>query len=180
MIRIKIHGWFKWRLAGFLLPLTTYLLPLLFSGCTQIDCPVQNTVYTVYNLLKADGTTDTLTVDTLWIWTQREDGTDTLLLNRLSGAQATTFNLPISYTLPEDVLCTAIADTTGRLWLDTIRIKKENLPHFESVDCQVSYFHTITAVSCSHHAIDSIVINNPNVTYDASTEHFHLYLKTLY
>lgn len=149
-------------------------------SCTSIDCPVQNTVYTAYQLKKADGTTDTLKVDTLWIWTQREDGTDTLLLNRLCGATATDFTLPISYTLPEDVLCLAIADTLGGVWLDTIRIKKDNLPHFESVDCQASYFHKVTAVSSTHHAIDSIAINNSNVNYDASTPHFHLYIKSLY
>ena len=151
----------------------------LATSCTQIDCPVQNTVYTVYNLKKADGTADTLKVDTLWIKTVRSDGTDTTLINRLCGTSAYTFDLPISYTQPEDVLFIEIADTMGGLWRDTIRIKKDNLPHFESVDCQASYFHLITAVSTSHHAIDSIVINNPNVTYDASTEHFHLYLKSL-
>ena len=150
------------------------------AACTSIDCPVQNTVYTVYNLKKADGTTDTLRYDTLWVWSPRVDGTDTLLVNRLCGTNATNFNLPISYTQPEDIICTALLDTLGNLYLDTIRIKKENTPHFESVDCQAAYFHEITAASSTHRIIDTIIINNPFVNYDASTEHFHLYLKARY
>ena len=153
------------------------LIGMAVAACTSIDCPVQNTVCTVYSLNKADGTADTLGVDTMWLWTQRADGKDTLLINRLCGTSATGFNLPISYTQPEDIICLALEDTIGNLYLDTIRIKKEDIPHFESVDCQASYFHTITNVSSTHQIIDSIVINNPNVNYDTKTTHFKLYLK---
>ena len=133
------------------------LTVIAVAACTSIDCPVQNTVYTVYSLNKADGTADTLGVDTMWLWTQRADGKDTLLVNRLCGTSATGFNLPISYTQPEDVICLALDDTTS-FYIDTIRIKKENIPHFESVDCQASYFHIITNVIVTHHIVDSIVI----------------------
>ena len=152
------------------------LTVIAVAACTSIDCPVQNTVYTVYSLNKADGTADTLGVDTMWLWTQRADGKDTLLVNRLCGTSATGFNLPISYTQPEDVICLALDDTTS-FYIDTIRIKKENIPHFESVDCQASYFHIITNVSVTHHIVDSIVISNPNVNYDSNTTHLKLYLK---
>jgi hypothetical protein len=158
--------------------LATAFLILHFStliSCTSIDCPVQNNVSTYYALYKADGEPDTLGVDTIWFWTERADGKDTLL-NRLFGSKATEFSLPISYTQPEDVICLALDDTTT-LYIDTIRIKKENIPHFESVDCQAAYFHTITDVSVTHHIVDSIVINNPHVNYDSNTTHFKLYLK---
>lgn len=153
------------------------LLLAAMAGCTSIDCPVQNLVYTNYALQKADGKPDTLTYDTLWIWTQRADQTDTLLLNQLCGSSATAFSLPISYTQPEDVFCMLLADTLGNYYLDTLRIKKENIPHFESVDCQAAYFHEITSVSTTHNALDSVTINNPHVNYDTTTEHFHLYFK---
>ena len=56
------------------------MMLIVIGACTQIDCPVENRVYTVYDLLKEDGTTDTLKVDTLTISTKRADGTlDTLL-----------------------------------------------------------------------------------------------------
>lgn len=152
------------------------LTAMAIAACTSIDCPVQNTVLTVYSLQKANGTPDTLGVDTLWVWTQKSNGRDTLL-NSLYGESATSFYLPISYTQPEDVLCLAVTDTAGAFYLDTIRIKKENIPHFESVDCQAAYFHTITDVSTTHDIVDSIVINNPNVNYDTQTTHLKLYLK---
>ena len=157
--------------------IVVFLFVATLVACTSIDCPVQNLVYTNYALKKADGSTDTLKTDTLWILTRRVDGTDTLLLNGLCGTMATKFSLPISYTQPEDVFITLLTDTAGYAYIDTIRIKKENYPHFESVDCQASYFHTITGVSVTHHVVDSIVINNPQVNYEQNTTHFKLYLK---
>jgi hypothetical protein len=149
----------------------------LIAACTTIDCPVENTVQTNYVLKKPGGVVnDTLDTDTLWILTRRADGTDTLLLNELYDI-ATGFTLPISYTQPEDVFYTLLCDTSGHKLIDTIRIKKENYPHFESVDCQASYFHEITAVSTTHHAFDSIVIHSSYVDYDPKKEHFYLYIK---
>ena len=162
------------------------LIGIAVAACTSIDCPVNNSVRTYYALLKADGKPDTLNKDTMWVWTQRIDGIDTVIsrqiqgnleLNCFFGTSAYAFDLPISYTQPEDVLCLLIRSSTGKRHYDTIRIKKENIPHFESVDCQASYFHTITDVSTTHHVVDSIVINNPHVNYDQNTTHFKLYLK---
>ena len=169
-----------------LLPFYLFTFLLFLAACTSIDCPVNNRVRTIYALMKADGTPDTLNKDTMWIWTPRIDGNDTLVshqtqnnleLNYFFGSSATTFELPISYTQPEDVLYVLVKNTAGTIYHDTIRIQKENTQHFESVDCQASYFHTITAVSTTHEIIDSIVINNPNVNYDQNTTHFKLYLK---
>ena len=153
------------------------LSAIVLTECFSIDCPVKNLVYTKYALKKADGTTDTLNTDTLWIITRRADGIDTLLLNALCGSTATRFSLPMSYTQPEDVFVTLLADTAGYSYIDTIRIKKENMPHFESVDCQAAYFHEITAVSTTHNAFDSIAIHHSSVNYDVSNDHFYLYVK---
>lgn len=162
------------------------MLVAAVAACTTIDCPVQNMVYTVYNVMNADGTAGALDTDTLWVWSQRADGTDTVIsthteddleLNCYFGPSASSFQLPISYTQPEDELYMLVGDTAGARYLDTVRIKKEDLPHFESVDCQASYFHKITAVATTHNIIDSIVINNPNVTYDATNAHFNIYFK---
>ncbi len=147
------------------------------SACTSIDCPVQNLVYTNYVLKKADGSADTLNTDTLWIISKRANGTDTLLLNALCGSSATKFSLPISYTQPEDIFYAQLVDTAGNSFIDTLRIKKENIPHFESVDCQAAYFHKLTAVSTTHNAIDSLVINHSDVNYDITKEHYHIYFK---
>ena len=142
---------------------------LNFSGltsCSSIDCPVQSTVAGYYGVKQYDQwgglVADTLT-DTLYVWTQRSDGTDTLLLNRAVGK--TEFQLPVSYQHPEDILVFYIADTNHYWTLDTVWMKKDDIPHFESVDCSAHFFHTITAVRSSHHGIDTITIDNPSVTY---------------
>ena len=162
-----------------LLPVSVFCMFVLLSavaGCTSIDCPVQNVVATVYNLQKSDGTADTL-VDTLTILTRRSNGTDTTLLNR--SVNTTSFQLPISYSNPEDTLVFALIDTaTKATYHDTLYIKKENQPHFESVDCNIAFFHTITGTRISsHNVIDSVSINKSAVNYDLSTEHFHIYFK---
>ena len=147
---------------------------LSLCACSSIDCPLQNTVRTLYVLKKPNAEPDTLK-DTLSIYTLRADGTDTLLLN--AGIKLSTLSLPIGYANPEDTLVFYFRNDTF-LALDTVWLRKDNYPHFESVDCNASFFHDITAVRSTHNAIDSIVINNPSVTYDPETEHFHLYLKS--
>jgi hypothetical protein len=87
--------------------------------------------------------------------------------------------LPISYSHPEDVLLFKFEiASTDSLVRDTVWIKKDDYPHFESVDCNTTFFHTLTNVRYTRNYIDSIVINNPSVTYDSKTVHFYLYPKS--
>ena len=108
--------------------------------------------------------------------TYKDNERDTLLINRLCGDKGTTFSIPVSHTLSEDSIFTLLKDTLGHQWFDTICIRKEDSPHFESVDCHATYFHRITEVSSTHHGIDSLSIHSREVNYD-SQEHFYLYLK---
>ena len=156
------------------------LLLVAVVSCVSVDCPVQNRVETTYVLKKPSGRPDTLGIDTLTVWTHRINYTnnkrDSILVNRLCGAKATSFAVLVSHTLPEDSLFTLLKDTIGNQWLDTICIRKDNFPHFESVDCQATYFHHITELKTTHHGIDSITIQNREVNYDSS-ENLFLYLK---
>lgn len=147
---------------------------LTVGACSSIDCPVQNTVYTAYGVYKNGGERDTLR-DTLTIYTTRRDGMDSVLLNR--GVNTTKFELPMSYNDPEDTLYFTVIDQQAHAVTDTVYIKKDNYPYFESVDCNIAFFHNITSVRWTHHAIDSIAVNKQHVDYDASTEHLHLYFK---
>jgi len=147
---------------------------MLFS-CSSIDCPVQNTVSTQYVICDADGNEAAL-ADTLWVLSERSDGSDTLLLNRLTGKSA--FSLPISYSHPEDVLVFVKADTAGYYTLDTLWLKKDDIPHFESVDCAAHFFHRLTAVRYSRNGIDSVSIVNPKVDYDQSRIHLHIIFRS--
>ena len=157
--------------------MATFLIshfPFLISSCSSIDCPVQNTVYSSYALYTADEQVDTLR-DTMYVFSRRADGKDTLLFN--AGIGLTKFQLQISYSHPEDTLCFLMVNGSNYLAIDTVFVKKEDIPHFESVDCSASFFHRLTAVRSTHHAIDTIVISKNFVDYDTSIPHFHLVLK---
>lgn len=148
------------------------LATAVLLGCSSIDCPVQNTVRTVYELSEA--LNDTLTVTTQRSVSAVPSGAtrDTILLN--SGTGLTTFSLPISYTNPVDTL---IFKTVRLVAVDTVWIEKEDIPHFESVDCGASFFHRIASVRSTHVGIDSIVLKKAFVDYDKSTAHIFVYFK---
>ena len=156
------------------------LLVMLMVACSSIDCPVDATVTTQYQIKNSDGTAWTLT-DTMTVTSTRKDGVEVKLLDSVvynRGINISEFSLPISYSHPEDVLVFQFDNSDNNLHVaDTLWIKKYDYPHFESVDCNSAFFHTITNVRSTHNYIDSIVINNPSVTYDYETVHFRLYPK---
>ena len=153
--------------------LLTCLSLLVMSSCSSIDCPVQNVVSVQYEIRDKAGEALSIT-DSLSVISERKDG-QYVSLNRLIGKSA--FSLPISYSHPEDVLFFCFKDSVKTL-VDTVWIKKDDIPHFESVDCSAAFFHELTNVRHTHNAIDSLVIVNTSVTYDVNTVHFYLYPKT--
>ena len=154
---------------------TSYLLPLtsyLFTSCSSIDCPVNSLVLTQYQFTNSDGLALSL-LDTLTVSTARKDGSDTLF-NK--GTNISKFYLPISYSHPEDELVLHFDGDSLHL-TDTLWVKKDDIPHFESVDCNASFFHRLTDVRCTHNLLDSVVIINPSVTNDETVVHVHIYPK---
>lgn len=142
---------------------------LAMVGCTSLDCPLNNTTYTKYRLM---GNITTLK-DTMTISTTKTEGTDSVLINK--DVKVDSFILPMSYHQPEDVFYFEIRNQENQVFKDTVTVKKEDFSHFESVDCNPTFFHTITEVKTTHNLIDSIVINNKDVNYDASKAHFYIY-----
>lgn len=150
-----------------------FLLGLVFVvSCSTIDCPVNNTVATRYRFFNTDGDSLVL-VDTLTVTSANKDGAE-VLLNRIVGKA--TIQLPISYSHPEDILVFNVYNSKYSI-VDTVWVKKDDIPHFESVDCNASFFHKLTGVRYTTNFIDSIVIKNPTVDYDKTTIHFYLYPK---
>lgn len=144
---------------------------LLIVSCSSIDCPLNNRVATIYKLQgKVDVLSDSLTVST-----SRFEGNDTVLLNRAIDIDS--FLLPISYNHPEDVLYFRRHNASGWSVIDTVVIKKQDIPHLESIDCPAAYFHQIQSISYTRRGIDSIVVNRADVSYDTSRPHLYLYLK---
>ena len=154
---------------SFLFSLSSFLL----TSCSSIDCPVNSLVLTQYQFTSSDGQVLTL-LDTLTVAMTRKDGSDTLF-NK--GTQLSTFYLPISYSHPEDQLVFHF-DGDSLHWTDTLWVKKDDIPHFESVDCNASFFHKLTGIRCTHNLLDSVVIINPSVTNDETVIHVYIYPKT--
>lgn len=142
------------------------LAVLVTVACSSVDCPLNNTVYANYKLM---GRVTTLP-DTLTISTTRQNGFDSVIINRQVGTDS--FSLPMSYVQDEDVFYLRTNAT-----MDTIRLRKTNHPHFESVDCGLNYFHTLTGVTFTRHALDSVVIHHQEVTYDPTPKHLHVFFK---
>ncbi len=142
-------------------------LCILMMACSSIDCPVENTVALNCEVLNP-------IEDSLFVWTQRSDGRDTLL-NR--GISITSFALPVSNQHPEDMLVFCRLDTAKAVTLDTLWVAKNDIPHFESVDCKALFFHELTGVRSTHHGIDTVSINNKSVTYDSSVTHLYIKFK---
>lgn len=145
---------------------TMLLAVVMMAACSSVDCPLNNTVYTNYKLM---GRVTTLP-DVLTISTTRQNGADSILINQQENTDS--FSIPMSFAQDVDILYFRTNNT-----LDTVWVEKTNRPHFESVDCGLNYFHTITGVRNTRHAIDSIVINQKEVTYDATPKHFYIYFK---
>lgn len=150
-------------------PLAILVMMLTIIGCTSLDCPLNNTTYTKYKLM---GNVTTLN-DTMTISTTKQEGIDSVLINK--DVKVDSFILPMSYHQAEDVFYFEFKNKYKQTWKDTVIVKKENFSHFESVDCAPSFFHTITGIQTTHNYIDSIVINNKEVNYDASKAHFYIY-----
>lgn len=145
------------------------------SACSSIDCPLNNRTYASFKLA-GDVTklVDTLTVSTPRNIDNPEE--DTVLINRLVDTDS--LSLPMSYQRTEDIyIFTFVQKDTELKTIDTLRVSKENEPHFESVDCNPVMFHTIKDVRFTQRAIDSIKVNYNKVTYNDAKAHFLIYLK---
>lgn len=153
----------KWLRA---LPLAMMLVVL--TACTSIDCPLNNLVKV--NLIMK-GESETIP-DTIFITAIRTTGNDTIFN---SGVNISSLAVPVSYTQEEDLLQITLNDTLGNTYKDTLTIRKTNQIHFEAVDCPPNYFHTLTGITTTRHAIDSVVIKNPNIDYDSSKENIYIY-----
>lgn len=142
---------------------------LLITACSSIDCPLNNRVFTNYQLAGEENPfTGILTIST-----NRSDGSDSILINQDTNINS--FSLPISFQETFDTFYFAFG--ADESIIDTVVIEKSNMLHFESVECNPSFFHTIKSVNHTKHMIDSILIKNAEVTYDTTKVHFNIYFK---
>ena len=144
-----------------------YVSLVMLAACSSIDCPLNNVVLLKGGFYSANGDTLALALtDTMTVTTQgiTENGKEeVLIVNQLSGKH--TFSMALSYEGRED-------EYHFHFWgddydvRDTVRVTKENTPHFESPDCPTGMFHRITSVRATNTFIDSVTITQPLVNYD--------------
>lgn len=145
----------------------------LFLGCDEVACPLNNTIYATYafyaqdegNILQSVQVLDTLTITAA--------GTDSILINKETGA--TQLQLPLSYNGKTDTLIFTFTNAAGIRRQDSVWIHKQSTEYFESPDCPTVMFHKITGLRSTHQVIDSIYTENPNIDYNA-TENFKIVL----
>ncbi len=156
--------------------LSALAIVLTLGACDSSDCPLTNTVSQKCVFYDGEGQELTVT-DTLTVTIR-----DSVVLNRLT--DGTSIQLPMSYSSDADTLVFHFKPAgTDSATTDTIIVSKTNTPHFVSLDCTRSMFHTITDVSWSASrvpdstytfAIDSVIINNNEVNYDEN-ENLQIY-----
>ena len=127
---------------------------LLITACTSIDCPLNNHVYTYYQVAGEE----TQFAGPLTISTNRSDGSDSICINQ--DTYISKFGLPISYQ--------GTFDTFYFVY---------DIDDFESIECNPIFFHTIKGIEYTKNMIDSITIKDAQDTYDTTKVHFNIYFK---
>ena len=138
-------------------------------SCDDIDCTLNNTVEC--KLAFYDGAGNAVQIkDTLDIYAE---GIDLPLFNK--GTEIGSIGIPLSYFKGKDTLQLVVYGD-GYMYEDWLVITKQNIEHFESLNCPVKMFHTLTDVSVTGESfIDSVSITNPKVEYN-NGENIKIYL----
>ena len=141
----------------------------LLASCDQVDCTLDNSVSYTCNFY-SEGSKVTLND----VITVTACGTDSVLINQMQGVPG--IELPMSYWNEQDTLVLHITGNSYEM-KDTIWVKKNNIPHFESPDCPTKMFHFITEVNSTHTFIDSLSLVNPTVNY-ADVENIQIHFRS--
>lgn len=160
------------------LVILSQVLTFFLFSCSNIECPLNNAVGLELGLY--DAATDTNSTFNDYAISVKLISKDSLLLNQATELKR--IKLPLRYESGIDSIEFTFSNSDAIL-TDTLCIAHNCLPHFESVDCPVVMFHTLTNVMClktksstTTSLIDSIVITNPNINYDGK-ENIRLFLR---
>ena len=144
---------------------------LLLTACSSIDCPLNNTVFSKYVVSGQSG----ILSDTLTVYTINKKGKDITMID--PKANLSEFLLEMSYDQPTDTIILKLTDSLAVTRYDTLKVSKNDICHFESVECPPVFFHTLTSVEHTHNVIDSIIISKSTVNYDTTAGNFKIYFK---
>lgn len=155
-------------------------LLIFVSGCSNIECPLDNIVVMTCGLYSADTHEHLKLQETLDVLPL---GKDTVLLNRAS--DITDFMLPLRQVADADTFLLRFTDRTGKVGTDTLIVSHANIPHYESIECPATVFHTLTDVKWKQQengdsplSIDSVALVRTAVNYD-DVENLRIYLRSV-
>lgn len=168
----------KCNRTGFFVSLLSLLAGM--GACSNVDCPLDNVVAMTCGLYTAEDGRPALLEDTL---TVKAGGVkDTVLLNKAQ--RLSSFLLPVRHGVSEDTLLFRFSNERGQVAVDSVLLRHEDRPHFESVDCPAALFHTLTAVRWTSHAlavmpltIDSVAVVRKEVNYE-DRENIQVYIRS--
>ncbi len=148
-------------------------------ACSNIDCPLDNVVSMQCNLYSSETNSAYTLTDELTVFPA---GRDTILLNKAT--DITSFLLPLKEGGEQDTLLLHLENANGQTATDTLFVTHTPQPHFESLDCPSSVFHTITQVRATSHSlsilpltIDSVSLVRPLVNYE-DNENIRIFLRS--
>lgn len=160
--------------------LTMFGLGAIITACSNIDCPLDNVVM-MQSGLYASETQQSLTLNSATL-TVTPANSDSVLLNSASGISS--FLLPLKESGESDTLLLHFSNTGGQEAIDTLFVLHTPQPHFESLDCPASVFHTISGVSATTHpladfplTVDSVSLVRSIVNYD-DIENIRIFLRS--
>lgn len=161
------------------IPCVALCLGCLLTACSNIDCPLDNVVSMQCNLYSYETKSAYTLTDNLTI---TPAGRDTMLLNQATNVQS--FLLPLKEAGEKDTLLLHFSNADGQEATDTLFVTHTLHPHFKSLDCPSSVFHTLTSVKATSHAlsllpltIDSVALVRPIVNYD-DIENVRIFLRS--
>lgn len=153
------------------------LLTAVTVACSSIDCNIEGRVMCHYNIQDTQGNDIKLNYPMSVSLLRTAVGTDTVYINRMS--DASTFDIPMSYEADKDEIAITLHLTDSTTITDIIWARKTNIPQFESVDCAPRYHHELLEAGSTHNFIDTVIINNPKVSNDASVSNIQIHLHSI-
>lgn len=149
---------------------------MLLTGCSSIDCNINGGVMCHYAIQDKDGNLAQLNYPLTVTFHRIAADSDTVYINRQSNVSS--LDLPMSYDASSDEIALTMTIDDNTSITDVMWINKTNTPQFESVDCAPRYNHDITSAGSTHNFIDTLIVNNPKVSNNASVTNIYIRLRS--
>ncbi len=155
--------------------ISTCILSAALAGCSSIDCNIEGRVQCHYKVQDANGQDAELNFPLSITFHRPAVNDDTVFINTMSNVHS--FDLPMSYGADVDEMSLTLHLSESAVVTDVVKVTKTNEPTFEAVDCAPRYNHFLQATQSTHNFIDTVIINNPKVSNDASVTNIIIRLR---